>query len=270
VSITSESYWGREANPPALVTLGAKLRAHYEISAGAIGIKGNTAHLDGYHRSANWVHNSAFCDSRSYSVTETPGNRKPTNADWCCAMDVTLPHDELLAACKRLDTAVRAGHLEKITEWYGNDDGDNRVDGYDNIHNAVASSDSSHLWHLHMSFDRGRVGEDHTDVYEILTGDDMPTTPADAKLIVDTWIKYTMSSAELDIQNKALGNWLKDGEAAQRQSVANAAAIAALATKVDQILAALAGGGTLPPAGDNTSATFTGTVEFKPVTPPTP
>jgi hypothetical protein len=184
VSITSESYWGRESNPPALVELGAKLRAHYKLSAGAIGIKGNTAHLAGYHRSANWVRNSAYCTSRSYSVTETAGNRKPTNADWCCAIDATLPHDEFLAACRRLDKAVRAGLLEKITEWYGNDDGDNRVDGYDNIRNVVASSDSSHLWHLHMSFDRGRVGEDHTDVFEILTGETMALTDADVDKIV--------------------------------------------------------------------------------------
>jgi hypothetical protein len=172
MSITSETWWGRESTPPTLTALGAKLRAHYNLAAVAIGTKGDTNHLDGYHRSWNWDRNSAYCTNRNYSTTETAGNRSPANRDWVCAMDVTLPHDELLAACQRLDKAVRAGRLEKVTEWYGNDDGDQRVDGYDNIRNVVASSDSSHLWHLHMSFDRARVAESHDDVFAILTGED--------------------------------------------------------------------------------------------------
>jgi hypothetical protein len=70
----------------------------------------------------------------------------------------------------------------------------------------------------------------------------MPTTPADAKLIVDTWVKYTMSSAALDTKDKALGNWLKDGQAARTAAEANTKAIADLTAKVDQILAAVAAG----------------------------
>lgn len=178
--LQSEAWWIREYQPPALADLCRRLREHYRVSAVALGSKGDNNHLNGYHRSAAWVLNSAYSTNRTYSVTETPGNRKPGDPNWLCAVDATLPSADLIAACQRLDAAVRAGRLEKVTEWYGNDDGDNRVDGYNNVANVVASSDDSHLWHLHMSFDRGRANENHDDVFAILTGteqqgdDDMP------------------------------------------------------------------------------------------------
>lgn len=179
LQLQAETWWAAEYQPPAIADLCAKLRAHYGVDAFALGSKGDANHLYGYHRSAAWVLNSRYCTNRSYSVTETSGNRAPGDPNWLCAVDATLPYAELLAACQRLDAAVRSGRLEKITEWYGNKDGDQRVDGYNNIANAVASSDDSHLWHLHMSFDRGRANENHDDVFAVLTGtqqgdDDMP------------------------------------------------------------------------------------------------
>lgn len=166
-----ESWWGLEFQPPTLAKLCADLRAFYGVDAMHIGSKGDNKHLRGYHRSRAWIKNSRYCTNRSYSVTETAGNRGGGNDNWLAAVDFQPKTSaELIAACKRLDEAVRTGRLEKITEWYGNTDGDQRVDGYNNIANRVASSDSSHLWHLHLSFDRGRVGEDHSDLYAVLTG----------------------------------------------------------------------------------------------------
>ena len=173
VALTEESWWRAEFAPPAMVNLRSALLNFWAIPSGNIGMKGDTNHRSGYHRSYAWVKNSSYCVSRTYSVSETPGNRNPGNVNWLAAMDITLPQDLLIRTCQRLDRVIRSGTLEKITEWYGNDDGDNRVDGYDNIRNAVASSDPSHLWHLHLSFDRGRANEDHTDVYYTLTGDPM-------------------------------------------------------------------------------------------------
>ena len=170
LEIQAETWWAREIQPPALAVLCERFRKHYGLGPIYIGSKGDTNHLRGYHRSAAWIHHSAYCTNRTYSVTETPGNRNPGDEDWLCAIDMTIPRAELIAACQRLDVAVRAGKLEKITEWYGNDDGDNRVDGYNNIANRVATSDDSHLWHLHMSFDRGRANENHDDLYRIITG----------------------------------------------------------------------------------------------------
>lgn len=171
--LEAEAWWRNEFAPPALVELRSKLLAFWGLPSVAIGIKGNISHLAGYHRSYAWVKNSSWCTSRTYSTSETSGNRSPGDQNWLCAMDISLPPSRLLPTCNRLDRMIRSGGLEKVTEWYGNLDGDSRVDGYDNIRNRVASSDSSHLWHLHLSFDRGRANEDHQDLYEVLTGEDM-------------------------------------------------------------------------------------------------
>lgn len=173
MAIETESWWKAETVPPSLVSLISQLQSYWGIPFVNFGTKGNVFHTRGYHRSFNWVRNSAFSTNRTYSVSETSGNRNPPDKNWVSALDVTLPTDLLLPACQRLDQATRSGGLEKVTEWYGNMDGDTRVDGYDNIRNVVSSSDVSHLWHVHMSFDRGRVNENHSDVFAILTGVDM-------------------------------------------------------------------------------------------------
>lgn len=168
--LNQEVWWGNEFQPPSLAKLSVDLRKFFNVPAMNIGSKGDNKHLRGYHRSFAWIKNSQYCTNRTYSASETPGNRRPTNGNHLCAMDITIPASKLIPMCRRLDVAVRSGKFEKITEWYGNDDGDNRVDGYDNIRNVVASSSPSHLWHCHMSFDRGMVGQDHTDLYYVLTG----------------------------------------------------------------------------------------------------
>ncbi|AVT36383.1 hypothetical protein C6W10_07745 [Plantactinospora sp. BB1] len=61
---------------------------------------------------------------------------------------------QMVAQCKRLYAALRAGQLEEVREFYGNVDGDKVVDGWDNVRNRAASSDSSHLWHWHLTLDR--------------------------------------------------------------------------------------------------------------------
>src|SRR5690349_698872 len=153
-----------------LALLGRNLRNHWELAAGAVGMRGNAAHLRGYHRSRRWVKESRYCTDRRYSVSEVAGNSTGGNANWVSAIDVTLPLSLLLPACKRLDADVRAGRLEKVAEWYGNLDGDTRVDGYNNIANHPATSDNSHLWHLHISFIRGHANDNHHDVFTTLTG----------------------------------------------------------------------------------------------------
>lgn len=180
-------WWNAEKMSPTMATLAVKLRTFFQVSASAIGAKGDNApgHMRGSHRSRNWILNSSYCTNRTYTVSETPGNRTGGDGDWLAGMDITVPSAQLIPMCQRLDAAVRSGRLEKITEWYGNDDGDSQVDGYNNIRNVVATSDSSHLWHLHITFDRGRAGEDHSDLYEILTGEDM--TPEQAQQLKDIW-----------------------------------------------------------------------------------
>lgn len=171
LQLQAEPWWGAEFQPPTVADLCRGLRGFWGVDPVALGSKGDNNHLYGYHRSRAWVLNSVYCTNTSYSVSETSGNRGGGDENWLCAIDITTPTEELLAACRRLDAAVRSGRIEKVVEWYGNLGGDLRVDGYDNIRNQVASSDSSHLWHLHISLDRGRAGENHDDLYAILTGE---------------------------------------------------------------------------------------------------
>lgn len=172
--LDDEAAWRAEFEPPALKALAAGCRAHW--AGCGVWIRGDNNHDSGYHRSRRWIKESRFCDNRTYSVSRTAGDRSGGDSNWACGFDLgNLPQSELLAACQRLDAAIRAGLLEKVNEWYGNINGDQRVDGYDNIANRLASSDSSHLFHLHMGFDRGRADEDHSDVLAILTGEDMDT-----------------------------------------------------------------------------------------------
>lgn len=164
-----EQAWQDEFAAPALSVLASRLRAHYPDAG--VWIRGDNDHLRGYHRSRRWIQTSIHCTNRVYSVSRTSGDRGGGNENWACALDLgNLPQSELHAVCRRLDAACRAGRLEKITEWFGNVGGNSIVDGWDNISNRPASSDSSHLTHLHVSFDRGRANDDHTDVFLILIG----------------------------------------------------------------------------------------------------
>jgi hypothetical protein len=197
-----EVWWGHEFTPPAMATLRSQLLSFWGLPSVNIGVKGDTNHLAGYHRSSAWIKNSVWCRNFTYSVSETPGNRNPGNQDWLCAMDITLNHSLLLATCQRLDRMIRSGALEKVTEWYGNLNGDERVDGYDNIRNRVATSDPSHLWHLHLSFDRGRANEDHTDLYRVLTGAPMTIHELHAMLLA---ILTADTSVERQVRDMIMG-----------------------------------------------------------------
>lgn len=168
--LEAEAVYRDETIPVELAYLARNIRSHFGLDKYAIGTRGNNVHLSGYHRSRNWVLKSKFATRRGYSVTDSPLNAKGGNGNWICAIDISVPDRILLPMCKRLDAAVRAGKLEKVAEWYGNKDGDKRVDGYDNIDNEVASSDASHLWHLHISLIRSRANENHADLFAVLSG----------------------------------------------------------------------------------------------------
>lgn len=194
--LQAEDCWQDEVSAPRLVELGQRVRAHYGLAAEAIGIRGDENHLRGYHRSARWVKESRYATSRTYSVSENPGNKAPADSNWACALDITPKTSaNMLAMSRRIDTAVRSGGLEEVTEWYGNLDGDQRVDGYDNIRNAVATSDDSHLWHLHLSFDRAAVAQlDVTKLFSVLTGEDAVTT---SEIVDGVWGRPTPQQAAI-------------------------------------------------------------------------
>lgn len=196
----TDRWYRAETTPPNLLKLVERLREHYGVGPMAIGCKGDLNHVRGYHRSRAFIKNSPFCPNRSYSVSAAVNQGGDDN--WLAAVDFTIPQADLLAACQRLDAATRSGRLEKVTEWYGNRDGDNKVDGYDNLANAVSTSDSSHLWHGHISIARSRANDNHDDLFDIITGgDDM--TP-------DDLMNHRVSSPHYGFKDRLVGDIIKD------------------------------------------------------------
>lgn len=142
------------------------------------GIRGDNRHLNGGHRSQRWILLSQFCTNRTYSAE---ANLPPTNWNDIAAFDVTLPDKHMLTISRNADRAVRSGQLEELVEWFGNlfnDSGSQKVDGYDNIRNRIATSDSSHLWHFHGRINRWltRSWDAVRKIYAALTGTAAPIT----------------------------------------------------------------------------------------------
>lgn len=178
---TADQDFRAEYIPESLLELGGRLCAFYKVPAGNVGMRGDLDHTGGYHRSRQFLLRSPYARDRRYSVSDAPGNLGG-NGNAVSAIDISLPHVQLVATCQRLEAAVRAGRLEKVAEWYGSTGDDQRVDGYDNIRNAAATSDSSHLWHLHIGIIRKHAADDHSDIYAVLTGEE--DTEMDAKALV--------------------------------------------------------------------------------------
>lgn len=149
--LRSEPWWGREIVTPELVDFGTQLCKGLGVPRVNFGCKGDNAHLNGGHRSQEWILNSRFCTSRSYSVEGGLTGEQPRHIS---AFDITpATRADMLRISQNADRVVRAGKLEELVEWFGNTNNDLRVDGWNNIRDAVASSDDSHLWHFH-----GRLG----------------------------------------------------------------------------------------------------------------
>lgn len=155
LQLRSEPWWDREVITSELDWLGDELCARTGRSRAAAGTKGDYAHLNGGHRSQEWIANSRWCTDRSYTVQ---GGLTADQKRHVAAFDFTPGSpDAMIAQCKRLMAAMRAGRLDEVVELYGNVDGDQWVDGWDNLRDRAVTSDSSHLWHWHITIDRRHV-----------------------------------------------------------------------------------------------------------------
>jgi len=165
-----ESYYEQEIVPPALDAFTDRLVVFYRVPADNAGTRGNLAHVKGRHRSIDWCLNSIYCTNRDYGTRDprdTRGNHRHIRA-----FDFQFPTAaEFHAACHRLDTAVRAGQLPELAEWFGTFDGVTVV-GWFEGHPGIA--DPSHLEHLH-----GGIWTEHADdqafydrLFNIITGGD--------------------------------------------------------------------------------------------------
>lgn len=113
------------------------------------GIIGDKAHFYGYHRAR------AVLPYDDYSV-ELPADRD--GPDWAAAaLDIKPPdalHQHRLTMRLLRATQARDPRLTRVVrEWYGSLDGVT-VTGYDIPTMQPATSDDSHLWHVHISFFR--------------------------------------------------------------------------------------------------------------------
>lgn len=113
------------------------------------GIVGDQAHHYGYHRAR------AVLPPDDYSVVLPADQEGP---DWAAAaLDIKPPDlEHQIRLTRRLLRATRQRDprlTRAVREWYGSLDGV-RVAGYDIPSMSPATSDDSHLWHVHISFFR--------------------------------------------------------------------------------------------------------------------
>lgn len=153
---------------------------------------GDFANKPGYH---NMRQNLPSSD---YSVCDRPPDGGGPS-DVAAAIDWTFPdaqrgdYSTIAKYTKRLFTSARDPNdprLNGYREFYGQADDDSYVEGYDIRYQVDATSDSSHLWHIHISENRDQTTSyDNKDkLLSVLRGEsledwDMPTADEVAKAV---------------------------------------------------------------------------------------
>lgn len=117
------------------------------------GIVGDQAHVYGYHRARNVL------PPTDYSVVLKRDQGGPGDA--ASALDITPPdleHQRRLTRRLRGAITLRDPRVWRcVREVYGSLDG-KTVWGWDLATDTASTSDSSHLWHVHISFYRETIG----------------------------------------------------------------------------------------------------------------
>lgn len=123
------------------------------------GIVGDAAHTYGYHRAFNEIPSSDY--SRRVPLDQVSG----TAASYASAVDWNLPDNLMKTVTARLRTAAlhpEDNRLDGLREFYGTLDGSAVYglshDGHGQAWN-FSSADSSHLWHIHLSFFRQHAND---------------------------------------------------------------------------------------------------------------
>jgi hypothetical protein len=270
MSIVTETWWGREIVPAELSAVFRTLCSHFHSDPAGGGTKGNTAHTTGRHRSIEFCLNSAYCTDRSYGTRDKrdrDGNHRHIRA-----LDVALNPTQMRQVSHRLDDAVRGGDAPMVAEWFGTFN-NRTVVGWFEGH--ASSADSSHLYHVHVGV-WTKYADDKAalnNLYAIMTGEDMPITSADAKLIAAelaknkeflaavaqaTWDRDQIPAPRPpynDDDYETNPTWQADNtlRALMEQLRKNAAAGTMLAEKVDQILSSIENGVVVPALVDLTT-----------------
>jgi len=128
----------------------------------------------GYHNTrAGNVHGN-------YSIVHPLDLKGPS--DKAAAIDLTFPdaqhgrYDTINKYAQRLLLSGKDQHDERgdcLREFFGQTDGDRQVEGWDFQSVGPSTSDTSHLWHLHLSIVRAYVTSDKAmrSILSILLGE---------------------------------------------------------------------------------------------------
>lgn len=117
-------------------------------------------HNTGPHNKAKWPGNYSIRDKVNQSG---PGYTKSSAIDWTFP-DAQSGH---YGNIDKFSSRLLASMLDKadprldliLFEFYGQADSDRTVEGYNEYREEYVTSDSSHLWHIHMSFLRSKAGD---------------------------------------------------------------------------------------------------------------
>jgi hypothetical protein len=254
--LEAEPWWNREITTSAMVGLGLQMRTAFQAGKGSVGIKGNAVHLSGGHRSQEWIRNSRYCTNRTYTVQSSLSGdelRVCSAIDFVPAIWGTVDNrNKMKLLTSRAISAMKAGQCDEVIEVFGTLDGVH-VTGWRNDLNKTATSDSSHLDHLHLRFGRQYCNDSAVmaKVAQLLLEDDMPTVD---EIADEVWGRNVNASDP----NKPKSAWGTLDEAHDAVvDVQNR--MTALENNVQRILEAVSGsdGGGTPAAGGSFTGTWT-------------
>lgn len=129
--------------------------------------------LGGIYANKSGFHNTGNANETNwpgnYSIRDAPNRRGPWWKTKSSALDWTFPNAQRgdystidkytsrLMVSARNDADARLDLI--LYEFFGQDDADRVVEGWNEYRDETATSDSSHLWHIHISFLRDRCGD---------------------------------------------------------------------------------------------------------------
>ncbi len=155
--LQAEPWWSREIITVELHWLGDELCRRTGAPAYSIGTKGDENHLNGGHRSQEWIVNSGWCTNTRYTVQQ---GLTADQVRHIAALDRTpgawgtaANRARMVVETSRLLTAARAGKLVGVTQIQGTINGTNTYgQNFPSLITTIPSD--SHLDHWHVTFDR--------------------------------------------------------------------------------------------------------------------
>ncbi|MGH8880059.1 MAG: hypothetical protein ACRD0P_22360 [Stackebrandtia sp.] len=154
-------------------------------SAEMSGIVGDPSHTYGYHRCRNVL------PASDYSVKLAAD--RAGDGDAAAALDIKYNAAWMKTITSRLLKSAKDKNdprLNCIREFYGTLDG-RRVTGWDCYYGEPATSDDSHLWHVHLSVLRKYTNNktELSKVLDVITGKDNDDMELSDKVKVPGWLQ---------------------------------------------------------------------------------